>query len=78
MLNLIAAHPLGDGAALFLFAWLLASAAELAPRLCIACVAAAMRGIYRGQTVAGLRGLAFFLTVLAAMCAPVFIVGILS
>ena len=77
MLNLIAAHPILDGAALFLFTLLLACAVRLIPIVCIACVAASLRGTYRGQTVAGLRGLAFFLTVLAAMCAPVFLLGVL-
>ena len=77
MLNLISAHPLACGAALLALAWLLAGIAELAPRLFIACACAALRGPYRGQGASRLRGLAFLLTALAALCLPVFLLGVL-
>ena len=77
MLNLISAHPLGACVALLALTWVLARAAELAPRLLIACACAALRGPYRGQGASRLRDLAFFLTALAALCLPVFLLGVL-
>lgn len=74
MLDLINAHPILDGIALVLLAWLM----ERALLILAGAVAVALRGPYRGQIVTTLDRVGFFTTAALLLCVPVILTVILE
>ena len=73
MLNLITSHPILDGIALVLSAYL----AERVFVILAASVALALHGPYRGQAITALDRAGFFAVATLLMCAPVIVMIVL-